>query len=791
MDPNKLSAELLGDMVSAAELISRSWKPVDEQDCFLWRDLIDSELNAARKVTLVRLLESALRTVDELERVSNSVSEELFLKKPPDLPYVVALLKIEQLLSIRPDVFPKWLTIEDLDPIEARIRNLKDQTARLKSLQAELELNAGPKWRDIKPNLQESYQKTIKSISANGAEWNPSGGMKLKELCLQADFFESTEKVLTELRALVPELAAIFLDRIEVWSLDRISKLAQIGAMTAQPYLPEKSWIDIGQVGRLREISFRCREAVLEYQRFADSLKEIFLPSILDLSLDRLCVRFEKYYKGLRYFNKSHWKDRKILSAHCVSGKFRKFEKSRLRSALAWKKSKENFEYISHIDGQHLGSFYWRGLDTDFKAIDSALDIAEKGAAIAGLDFNLEQIQNLLALDSSRPPRLLILAGRIDHLLKDWQEGADKENINRFWLIALEKGLANASALNRDYRELCDYIKEINALLTLDLDLSTLSSILDNRINVFNREGWFANSYQQDQDQLGNIYQGPETDWNFLDRSINWANEMRDIFRGPLIEKVAKLILSASPREDELDRAVKAWAEKIEQICGLFEPLKSEAIFNVLNGRIENIRPYISNLLDTIDDIGIWDAFIQAKLYLKELGLEIPVDYCIAERIHHKLVPDIILRSILEVWIDNILTLDKRLKYLSAADRDSFVQEFCRLDKELVKRSTSRVIEKCNSRRPKTMVGASGIILREAEKQRKHMPIRTLIERTGPIAQAIKPCFMMSPLSVSQFLPASIKFDYVIFDEASQVKPADAINCIYRGNNLIRIMESP
>jgi very-short-patch-repair endonuclease len=65
------------------------------------------------------------------------------------------------------------------------------------------------------------------------------------------------------------------------------------------------------------------------------------------------------------------------------------------------------------------------------------------------------------------------------------------------------------------------------------------------------------------------------------------------------------------------------------------------------------------------------------------------------------------------------------------------------------------------------------------------MPIRVLMEQAAPVVQALKPCMMMSPLSVSQFLPPSLRFDLVIFDEASQVQPADAINCIYRGRQLI------
>jgi len=44
----------------------------------------------------------------------------------------------------------------------------------------------------------------------------------------------------------------------------------------------------------------------------------------------------------------------------------------------------------------------------------------------------------------------------------------------------------------------------------------------------------------------------------------------------------------------------------------------------------------------------------------------------------------------------------------------------------------------------------------------------------------------MSPLSVAQFLPADLyQFDVVIFDEASQVRPHDAIGAIMRGKQLV------
>src|SRR5674476_846111 len=70
-------------------------------------------------------------------------------------------------------------------------------------------------------------------------------------------------------------------------------------------------------------------------------------------------------------------------------------------------------------------------------------------------------------------------------------------------------------------------------------------------------------------------------------------------------------------------------------------------------------------------------------------------------------------------------------------------------------------------------------------KKIRHLPVRDLIRRSRNATQAIKPCFMMSPLAVSQYLPPDMTFDVVIFDEASQVTPGDAINCIYRGKALI------
>ena len=96
-----------------------------------------------------------------------------------------------------------------------------------------------------------------------------------------------------------------------------------------------------------------------------------------------------------------------------------------------------------------------------------------------------------------------------------------------------------------------------------------------------------------------------------------------------------------------------------------------------------------------------------------------------------------------------------------------------------------------NPTRPLTREGAPdgselGILLREVNKKRRHMPLRDLFARIPSILQRLKPCLMMSPLAVSTYLDTpELMFDLVIFDEASQVRPHDAICAIYRGRQLV------
>ena len=78
------------------------------------------------------------------------------------------------------------------------------------------------------------------------------------------------------------------------------------------------------------------------------------------------------------------------------------------------------------------------------------------------------------------------------------------------------------------------------------------------------------------------------------------------------------------------------------------------------------------------------------------------------------------------------------------------------------------------------------LLQHECNKKTRHIPIRQLLKRAGKALAALKPCFMMGPMSVAQYLePGQIKFHVVVMDEASQIKPQDALGSVARGARLV------
>lgn len=144
--------------------------------------------------------------------------------------------------------------------------------------------------------------------------------------------------------------------------------------------------------------------------------------------------------------------------------------------------------------------------------------------------------------------------------------------------------------------------------------------------------------------------------------------------------------------------------------------------------------------------------------------------------------------SYYEALLQALVQRDRALASFDGQRQSQVVSSFASLDQERMQLARYEVVKAHHSKIPRQggATGPTAILIGEMARKKGHLPIRQLMQRCAPAIQALKPVFMMSPLSVAQFLPAgALDFDMLVIDEASQVQPIDALGAIARVKQLV------
>ena len=143
-------------------------------------------------------------------------------------------------------------------------------------------------------------------------------------------------------------------------------------------------------------------------------------------------------------------------------------------------------------------------------------------------------------------------------------------------------------------------------------------------------------------------------------------------------------------------------------------------------------------------------------------------------------------------WLDSAFRDRPVLAEFDGATHGGIVERFRELDRAQFRQNQIRIAEKHWERLPRYQGGGQlGVLRREFQKKTRHMAVRRLMKEAGRAIQSIKPVFMMSPLSIAKYIPpGSVAFDLVVFDEASQVRPVEALGAIIRGRQAVVVGDS-
>lgn len=126
------------------------------------------------------------------------------------------------------------------------------------------------------------------------------------------------------------------------------------------------------------------------------------------------------------------------------------------------------------------------------------------------------------------------------------------------------------------------------------------------------------------------------------------------------------------------------------------------------------------------------------------------------------------------------------LRDLGHFKRHDLVSTFAELERARLAENVTTIRAQHLGQVPQGALGEMKVIRGEIGKKRGQVAIRKLFASAGTAVQRIKPVLLMSPISVAQFIPpGALTFDLLVIDEASQVRPEDALGAIARANQIV------
>lgn len=766
-----------------ADALARAWGPVTRGDSFHWRDLAVEEWDAAIRVRLLALLEAATRNVEDLERVAHRVANALCLPPPDTTSDAERYHVVENLLQERGYVHPPWLNSSRDQDLLGLLKRRKDTAIALEAAEACLLSEVGPAWSRLHTRGPEEL--SAKAVVVRGIATRPVVDAASSSNTLEALRQELllVAGVLRDCTTCVDALAAAFEIKASSVSFKRACELARLALLVECSDRPEDDWFAPSGLRKARGAVQRLRPLLQSVKERDSSLRAVFKRDVLGLDLETLCVRFGSTYRGLfRWFNAEYRRDRRALRAVTRSGGLRRDEIERLPEALEWQRAVRSFETACAEVAPVLGHFL-RGEESDFDAAERALAVAETASSLSGTSVSPEVLAKCLGWRAEADPVLVQAATAVTAQLARWGEPGDA--VARLAGLPLQTALDELSLADAALLDLIGDLRQVDEVAGRPARLDDAERWLQLRHAVDEAERMFRDNSAEDSDALGVEWRGRATDWARMNAGLSWAKAMKAALLGPVSAECAHCLATKGIEPPELGLQLGRWAESTSGITLLFQEQRAAQTRQALRGAFHEASEKVAALAETIDDIGEWNAHVDALGGLAKLGLGEATAFCLKKAVGADEVRGILERAVAEAWADDLLKQDPRLASIRAEDRDALARDFRKLDRQLIQLAARDAIATCSQIRPANFQGAAGIILTESEKQKRHMPVRTLIGKTREIVQAVKPCFMMSPLSVSQFLPPDCNFDVVIFDEASQVKPADAISSIYRGRQLV------
>jgi very-short-patch-repair endonuclease len=608
---------------------------------------------------------------------------------------------------------------------------------------------------------------------------------------LPSEFPQSGFEVIKQIDSLLPRFLQAVVSLKQMLSVDASSTLGSIGRLVAigdrvaeAPDASPDAFVAAIWERGLEQAS-DLAEAVTSYRRIKSELEGKVSDQAWEIDLSQartsVAIHGQKFLK----FLSGDWRKAKAL-LRTVMPETTPDETIRLLDLL--QKGKEARNAIKNGDSLGRGAFGadWRGERTDPQPLENLVlwmrslrGLGPEARAIAGrltdkaaLKARCDQVRSLL----EEMRRLLLtlwsdLGENSGQLLRDAVSAED------VMLAQVNSVLKEVTAADAEFLTLVKSLPEKNSDRLLWLDRLSVARARKKYLDGVDETGAAA---------FGHLWKGGSSDWQQLNTITSWTLENGGI--RVLASRVSNRIAVAAEANSTAANA-KRFGTEISEVLDFLDAdieqiFKAQEVADIDLLRLdERLAIWIQNE----EQLSKFAAYNGRALDARELGVG-----SVVERLEDGRIPisDVIPHfemAFYEAILRDQHSRDTELARFDGEVHGRLVGEFAELDRSRMRLSRLEVVRAHHKKIPQVSgIGPVGILRGEMARRRNHMPIRQLMQRASPAIQALKPVFMMSPLSIAQFLPPGVlEFDMLVMDEASQIQPVDALGAVARTKQVV------
>lgn len=560
-----------------------------------------------------------------------------------------------------------------------------------------------------------------------------------------------------------------------------------------------KSWLDKDKHAYISNCLDQCCKHWSNLRELETQVDGIFDSDIYSEDINTLLRKFRTTYSShSRWFQPQYYKDKQIIQQY-VKSNYGKLDHNKICELL------EALKTIQSIKA-------W--FQKNYNKLQVLFDLSDDDHFINWLEVKKDfilftNVMNSMYITINNSNASLFLKNeteikeiqQFEEFLSECEEKKVTQRLVRLLSSSILKegfkSLSECGTLNKLFIATKELLKlntllEIheNTRLSFDFYYSKLSLL----VNYQKMDSEFLRKFDDLKNVFGYLFNEHQTDWNMLLSVFQWLEDWKKLLFTDLIlySNIEKTMVEVPFRQniESMYKKIVSTMEDIKPLIQwLYKKFHQQSISTKCELQITNNR--IQECMDQFYLLNEYIIYSSLKNNCNNQGLKSYIDFLEKEEIPFDQIVATYKKLFITDWIDNSLDQLPSLLNFQKSSFKRVLDSFEESDNKHLSITPLRIIEQIQKNLPDNFDITSpdseiGILKREMLKKRRIMPLRLLFSKIPNLLKAYKPCFMMSPLSVSLFLESDeYKFDTVIFDEASQVRTEDAVGAIFRGKQVI------